>query len=305
MALTVHTAGTAGIAKAENRPRPIIRPIDQGDLETAARAAFAAHSALAVRNGHPSEHPDLSFSKGLISAKLKDPNADGLVAETEGSILGSVFLNTFNSTPVAAIGPMTVKPEAEGTGAGRLLLERAMEAAHARGITQIRLVQSPAHPRSLALYTKAGFDVREPLLLVQGGKPAPVIERDVRKATPADIPHCERLCQQVHGFVRSSEIHAAVEQGTATVALTNALITGYSTGIGFRGHSLGETSEDLKALIAASPAVTGPGFFVPVRNAPLLRWLFANGYRGIWPATLMSHGTYREPAGAFLPSIAY
>jgi hypothetical protein len=37
----------------------------------------------------------------------------------------------------------------------------------------------------------------------------------------------------------------------------------------------------------------------------LLRWLLANGYRAAWQATLISCGVYQEPAGAFLPSIAY
>src|SRR5262249_15338093 len=74
---------------------------------------------------------------------------------------------------------------------------------------------------------------------------------------------------------------------------------------GLRGHTVGETSEDVKALIATAPSITGPGFFVPVRDGRLLRWLLANGYRAVWQATLMTSGASQEPAGAFLPSIAY
>jgi hypothetical protein len=112
-------------------------------------------------------------------------------------------------------------------------------------------------------------------------------------------------CERVHGFVRRDEIYAAFEQGTAAVALHNRIITGYSTGIGLRGHAVGEATEDVMALIAAAPTIMGPGFFVPVRNAPLLRWLLANGLRAVWQAALMSSDSYQEPAGAFLPSIAY
>lgn len=282
-----------------------IRPICKEDVEASARVAFAAHSALAARNGHPSEHPTPAFSAGLMNIKVKDPNAHGFVAEQGGKILGSVFLNRFPSTPVAAIGPLTVDPSAEGIGAGRLLLNAALEEARACAILQVRLVQSPAHLRSLALYSKLGFEVREPLVLMQGGPTAAIDDRAVRKADVHDIFYCERLCARVHGFPRSDEIHAAVEQRTARVVLHDGLITGYTTGIGLRGHTVGETSEDVKALIATAPSITGPGFFVPVRDGRLLRWLLANGYRAVWQATLMTSGAYQEPAGAFLPSIAY
>jgi hypothetical protein len=104
---------------------------------------------------------------------------------------------------------------------------------------------------------------------------------------------------------RRDEINSAVAQGTATVAMQDDRITGYTTGIGLRGHAVGDTNEELKALIAAAPSIIGPGFFVPVRNTELVRWLFANGYRAVWQAALMSCGDYKEPAGAFLPSIAY
>src|SRR5262249_62340210 len=126
----------------------------------------------------------------------------------------------------------------------------------------------------------------------------------VRAATDDDIRACEHLCDRVHGFVRADEIHVAVKQETATVVLRGGRITGYTTGIGFRGHAVGETTEDLKAMIVARPTA-GPGFFVPTRNRELLCWLFSSGYRALWPAALMSTGAYQDPTAAFLPSIAY
>ncbi len=282
-----------------------IRPICELDVETAARAAFAAHSALAARQGHPSEHPSPAFSAGLLGFKVKDPNAFGFVAERDGKIVGSVFLYRFSCTPVAAIGPLTVDPEAEGSGVGRSLMRAALDHARALSIGRVRLVQSPAHLRSLALYSKAGFDVREPLVLMHGAPMTISIDGVVRPATDDDVRACERLCELVHGFVRADEIHAAVKQKTAIVVLRGGSITGYTTGIGLRGHAVGETTEDVKALIAASPRIAGPGFFVPTRNGTLLRWLLTHGYRALWPAALMSSGAYQDPPAAFLPSISY
>ena len=89
------------------------------------------------------------------------------------------------------------------------------------------------------------------------------------------------------------------------VAERDGGIVGYSAGLGFLGHSAADTTDDLKALIAGAPTILGPGFFVPMRNAPLLRWLLSAGMRAVWTANLMSIGPYKEPTGAFLPSIAF
>ena len=85
----------------------------------------------------------------------------------------------------------------------------------------------------------------------------------------------------------------------------NGRITGYATEIGFLGHAVGETTDDLKALIAAAPSFSGPGFLLPMRNAELFRWCLEQGLRVVQPMTLMSVGPYPEPQGAFLPSVLY
>jgi len=138
-----------------------IREIRSADVEACAVAAYAAHSRVAAAHNVPCEHPSVEFSMGLVGNKVKDPNAIGFVAERSGHILGSVFLNIFPNTPAAAIGPLTVDPAAEGSEVGQRLMHAAMNAARNRSIDQIRLVQSPSHLRSLALYGKLGFEVRE------------------------------------------------------------------------------------------------------------------------------------------------
>ena len=283
-----------------------IRAVKPQDIEPCGRTAYAAHSAVAAAHNIPCEHPSVEFSIGLIGNKVKDPNAIGFVAERAGRVLGSIFLNTSPLAPVAAIGPLTVDPAAEGGAAGQRLMQAALDEAKVRGFERVRLVQSPSHLRSLALYAKLGFDVREPLVLI-GGKPAPekIEGCIVRAATTVDAPTCDALCTAVHGFARSAELAAAMAQHTAAVVERGGRITGYSTGLGFRGYAVGETTDDLKALIGNAPAIMGPGFFAPVRNGELLRWLLARGFRVSWPATLMTKGPYQEPAGAFLPSIAF
>ena len=128
---------------------------------------------------------------------------------------------------------------------------------------------------------------------------------DVRGATEADLAACNRICHSVHGFDRGDELRDAIAASTATVVEHLGQITGYTTGIAFFAHTVGETNQDLKALIGAARAFAGPGFLVPTQNYDLFAWCLANGLRLVMPMTLMSIGLYCEPGGAWLPSVVY
>ena len=285
----------------------IIRSIRQADAETCGNIGFQAHKAISSTHGYPSEQPSFEFAVGMIKTLLANPNSWGSLAERDGKILGSIFLHIFPRSPVAAIGPLTVDPSAEG-GVGRALMEAALMEARKRDYDQLRLIQSPSHLRSFVLYTKCGFTLREPLFLMHGN-PVPSIlgkKHDVRAAGSEDISACNEICISVHGFSREIELRQAIDQRVAIVNIDNTgSITGYAAGIGFFGHAVAKTNEVLKALVANASAILGPGFFVPGRNFDLLRWLLDAGFRIVWPANLMTVGKYQDPTAQFLPSIAY
>jgi GNAT superfamily N-acetyltransferase len=285
----------------------IVRSIQQTDAETCGEIGFQAHKAISSAHGYPSEQPSIEFAVGMIKTLLANPNSWGALAERDGQILGSIFLHVFPPSPVAAIGPLTVDPSAEG-GVGRALMEASLMEARKRDYDQVRLIQSPSHLRSFVLYTKCGFTLREPLFLMQG-KPVPGIlgkKHDVRAARSEDISACNEICISVHGFSREKELRQALDQRVATVNIDNTgNITGYAAGIGIFGHAVAKTNEVLKALVASASAILGPGFFVPGRNYNLLRWLLDSGFRVVWPANLMTVGNYQDPTAPFLPSIAY
>ena len=284
-----------------------IRSIRQADAETCGKIGFQAHKAISSAHGYPSEQPSFEFAVGMIKTLLANPNSWGSLAERDGKILGSIFLHIFPRSPVAAIGPLTVDPSAEG-GVGRALMEAALMEARKRDYDQVRLIQSPSHLRSFVLYTKCGFTLREPLFLMHGN-PVPSIlgkKHDVRAAGSEDISACNEICISVHGFSREMELHQAIDQRVAIVNIDNTgSITGYAAGIGFFGHAVAKTNEVLKALVANASAILGPGFFLPGRNFDLLRWLLDAGFRIVWPANLMTVGNYQDPTAPFLPSIAY
>jgi hypothetical protein len=170
----------------------------------------------------------------------------------------------------------------------------------------VRLVQAAYHSRSLSLYAKLGFDVREPLAGFQGPPLNLTIPgHAVRPAGENDLDACNELCRRVHGHDRAGELGDAVQRGVATLVEHDGRVTGYATGIGFFCHAVGESNEDVKALIGAASEFAGPGFLLPMRNGELFRWCLHQGLRVNQALTLMSSGLYNEPAGAFLPSILY
>jgi len=65
-------------------------------------------------------------------------------------------------------------------------MEAALEETRRRQVKGVRLVQSPYHLRSLALYAKSGFVARESLVLIGRSLPREAIPgRIVRPATAA------------------------------------------------------------------------------------------------------------------------
>jgi predicted N-acetyltransferase YhbS len=285
-----------------------IRPIGPDDAEVCGRIGYEAHKTISSAHGYPSELASEEYGIEVIKMCLANPNSWGVLAERQDRILGSIFLHRFPPSPVAVIGPLTVHPSAEG-GVGKALMEAVLDHASSKGHDHIRLVQSPSHVRSFALYSKCGFILREPLFLMQGRPPGPEYASSKGNVRPVssekDFSACNELCRMAHGFSREGELRHAKDQGFASIVERNGKISGYSAGIGIFGHAVAKSNDDLKALIASAQMISGPGFFVPARNHELFVWLLESGFRIAWPASLMTVGPYQEPHAPFIPSLAY
>lgn len=282
-----------------------IRPARMEDAEVLGRICYEAFAAIAQAHNFPPDLPNVERATGLMNMMIGSERTFGVVAEVDGQIAGSNFMSA-NDT-IFGIGPITIDPALQNKGAGAALMRAVMAHAEEKAAAGVRLVQAGYHMRSLSLYLKLGFEVREHLSCVQG---PPVGERiddyAVRPATPADAEAANALCRRVHGHDRAAEVAMAFANGApAMVVGRQGRLTGYTTNVAFFGHTVAETTDDVKALIGAAEMFAGPGFLVPSHNGELLRWCLARGLRITQSMTLMTIGLYNEPAGAWLPSVLY
>ena len=281
-----------------------IRQAREQDAAECGRICHAAFTQINCKHGFPPDFPTAEVATEVLSAMFQHPGFYCVVAEANGRLIGSNCLD--ERTPIAGVGPITVDPETQNKSVGKTLMQAVLKRAEEKRFPGVRLLQAAFHNRSLSLYTKLGFDAREPISVMQG----PPMNRttggyQVRAVTMNDLEACNRLCRAVHGHDRGGELMDAINEGSAVVAERNGRITAYATGLGFSVHGVAETNEDLQALIASAKEFQGPGILVPTRNAELFRWCLQNGLRVVEPLTLMTLGLYNEPKGAYLPSISF
>ncbi len=289
---------------ATSPPDVVIRPATSQDIPVCADICYRAFSAINAAHNFPSDVPIPEVAVGIITSCFSAPDFYCIVAEINGRVLGSNCLDM--RSIIHGLGPITVDPDTQNHGVGRKLMEAALEYSQQRNAAGVRLVQAAFHNRSLSLYASLGFDVREPLAVMQGStRERSIPGCTVRPATTADLPACIALSQHLHGFDRGIELAQAIQQGPALVTERGGRVTAYASHLAFFGHATAESNADLQALIASVDSFAGPGILVPTRNASLFRWCLSNGLRVVEPMTLMSMGLYTEPDGVFLPSVLF
>lgn len=281
-----------------------LRPGKPEDADRCGQICYEAFRVIAEDHHFPPDIPSPDIAVASLTSRLSHPGYHVLVAELNGRVVGSNVLD--ERSTIVGVGPITIDPTVQNRAIGRQLMQAAIQRTTDRRCPGLRLLQTAYHTRSLSLYSKLGFEVRELLVNMQGAPLAvETPSHSVRTATEDDLHDCNALCRRVHGHDRSGELRDASKSGTARIVEHEGRITGYATELGFSGHAVGETNADLKALIGAAKAFTGPGFFLPARNGELFRWCLEHGLRVVQPMTLMSMGLYSDPSGAFLPSIMY
>jgi len=278
------------------------RDAKPADIPASAEIMYQAFTDIALNHNFPPDFPHAEATGGILSMLLEAPIFDAIVAEEDGKILGSIFVS--RGSEVGGISVITVDPNAQNKSVGRGLMERGMARLSEQGHSRQQLVQAAYHNRSLCLYTKLGFTACDMLSHMVGDPvEAEMPGRTVRPAFIDDMDACNALCRTVHGFDRAEELSGSVHMGTAHVVECDGVISGYNTGVGFVGHGVGLSNDDVKAMIAFAPEFMGHGIMIPTSNGELFRWCLDNGLRLNQQLTLMDTAPTGPVNGAYWPNI--
>lgn len=287
-----------------------IRPMRQGDAETCGRITYEAFKSIADSHNFRPDFPSPEFATQLAESFFASPHTFAVVAEDKatGEIVGSNFL--WENDAIRAVGPVSVDPRRQSGGAGRKLMEAVIE--RGRESLGVRLVQDAFNLASMSLYASLGFDVREPLVLVEGDIKGDVPPgTQVRPLAEDDLQQCADLCRKAHGIERTNELKGTPPFLTSFVAVRDGRVTAYASAPHFwaMNHAVAETEADMCALLTGAGNSAGDGqsvsFLLPTRQTDLFRWCLKKGMRVVKPLTLMTTGRYEEPRTPYLPSVGY
>lgn len=288
----------------ESAEKLTIAPIEAGHMKELGRICFEAFRSIHDKHAFERDFPTLEAGQGVIDFLASRDDFHGVAAFIDGKPVGSNFISF--TDPVAGVGPITVDPERQERGIGRALMNAVLDAARERGVETVRLMQDSFNSRSLSLYASLGFDVREPVALMQAA-PADVANATIRPAGAQDVAAMDALCLEKYKVSRGNEIGNAIKYGfTPLVAERGGRITGYLIP-GFLGHGAAETVDDAAALagVAGKLPAHQAKFFCPLREAELYRKLLADRHRVMKVMTLMTLGPYDAPDGVWMPSVFY
>ena len=284
-----------------------IRSMRQEDVETCGLICYQAFKNSAECHNFRPDHPSKEFSIQLAQSNFANPQIFSIVAESDGKIIGSNYLSEYDI--VRAVGPLTIDPNVQSSGAGRELMKAVIERGNQS--QSIRLVQDAFNQASLSLYARLGFDVKEPLVMLEGQVKGDVPSNiAIRPLQDKDFADCAELCRRVHGIERIGEIKNKPPFLTSFVAVRDGRISAYTSAPHFwaLNHAVAESEKDLQALLAGVGNISGErplSLLLPTRQTDLFRWCLNKGMRVIKPATLMAMGEYQEPHGCYLPSVGY
>jgi predicted N-acetyltransferase YhbS len=282
-----------------------LREATPADAPAIAQIVFDAFGDIHDQHRFLRDFPALEAAIGMMQGWTAHPSIWGVVAEIDGSIVGSNFLD--ERDPIRGVGPITVDPKGQNSGVGRELMHVVLE--RGRDAAGIRLLQDGFHMRSLSLYESLGFDVKEPTAVATGApRSAPADGIDVRPLVEDDLEECGALCERVHGFPRTGDLGDVLHAGSAFAAVRDGRIVGYASNVGFwqMNHGVAEAHDDMTALLlgAAAAAEAPLSLLLPLRS-PLFRWALGEGLRLVKPMNLMALGEYQEPRGSWFPSVLY
>ena len=187
-----------------------VRPMEDADLDAAAAISAAAFgfdlSGNAARE----------LWQARVAYTLDSDPGGCFVAERAGRVIGAA--QAMRRERLWCLSLFAVAPHAQGTGAGRALIERALSYEHG---TDAGLIVSSNDSRALRLYARAGFSLR-PAFDAEGPvdrRALPRADPRVREAASADLEALAAISRDVRGAPHTAEVRFAMSRGARLLAL--------------------------------------------------------------------------------------
>jgi ribosomal protein S18 acetylase RimI-like enzyme len=178
-----------------------VRPFEPEDLREAGDISAAAF-------GFDISDPPLADRWRGRLGHILGTDPDGcFVAERDGRIIG--VAEAMIRGPLWCLSLLTVRPDVQGGGAGRLLMDRALRygAGSAHG-----LIVASDDPRALRLYGTSGFRLL-PTFEAEGAvdrRALPAPDPRVRRGGLRDLEALVRISEAVRGAPHTSELEFAL-----------------------------------------------------------------------------------------------
>jgi ribosomal protein S18 acetylase RimI-like enzyme len=236
-----------------------LRPCRESDLE-AVMALGAAALEWDIREASVAQR-----WRARLEHLLETDPEGCFVAERDGSVIGAAQAMARERLWVLSL--LVVDPDAQSSGAGRALLERAL--TYAGATTDIGLLLSSSDPRALRLYALAGFALLPTFeatgMLDRRTLPPPAGE--VHAAGSADLPALEAISREVRGAPHTSELEFALRRGQRLLRL------------GDRGFAVVAPGRGVWLLVALDEAAASQLLWAALALAetehPSVRWITA------------------------------
>ena len=132
----------------------LIRPLTQGDLPAARRILCTAFGTFL---GAP-DPEDFWADRDYVDGRFGAEHVASFAAEVDGELVGSNFATNWGSA--GFFGPITVRPDQQGRGIAKSLVEAVTVQLDAWGIRHGGLFTFAHSPLHSALYGKFGFHAR-------------------------------------------------------------------------------------------------------------------------------------------------
>jgi predicted N-acetyltransferase YhbS len=109
-----------------------LRPGTPEDATACGVIDFEAFKSISSQHNFPWDFPSVEVATDVTTALLSNPGFYAVVAELDGTIVGSNFLDERNL--ISGVGPISVDPTVQNQAIGRQLMLAVMERVNPAGL---------------------------------------------------------------------------------------------------------------------------------------------------------------------------